>query len=177
MNKKKIIIAVLVIAVAVIVYLYIKKKNSSASTTASSPSVPVVGTSNDPGSSLPALVSVPAPVSQQDLPSITPVVIPSVGATFAPATSSAQINGSGTSSDPLSGKPSGYQNWVNSLGPVNKQKMLSATLTMPDSDINLINKIVTNNMWGDPSVQDAWNDFCRRYSIPIGYSFSNFNAH
>lgn len=169
MNKKKLIIIVILIAAVIGYFIWKNNQTVPAPTISSNDALPS-GTSNDPGSSL------PSPVSQQSAGVITPVAIPSVAATFAPGTADAQVQGSGSSSDPLGGMPSGFQTWANSLGPKNRSRLLTLIPQMTPDEINLINYIVVNNKWGDPSVVDAWNEFNSKYALPVGGNYSNFKA-
>lgn len=170
MDKKKLIIIVILIAAVVGFFIWKNNQVVGGQTIPISPSSTPPGTSNDPGSSL------PSPVSQQGAPAVTPVAIPSVAATFAPGTTDAQVQGSGTTSDPLGGMPSGFQTWVNSLGPVNKNRVLTLIPSFTSDEINMINTLVTQNKWGDPILTPLWNNFNKKYALPIGKNFSNFQT-
>lgn len=175
MDKKKAIIIVLAIA-AVIGYFIWKNNKPVSGQTIPTGGTPTPGTSNDPGSSLPSPVSTANPVSQQGTGVVTPVVIPSVSATFTPGTTDAQAQGSGTTSDPLGGMPSGFQTWVNSLGPQNKNRVLTLIPQFTNDEINLINTLVTQNKWGDTTLSPLWNTFIKKYSLPVGRTFSSFQT-
>lgn len=173
MDKKKLIIIVIVVAAVIGYFIYKNNKKSTAPVTGSA-GTPV--TSNDPGSSLPSPVSMANPVSQQGTGLITPVVIPSSPATFAAGTTDAQTQGSGSSSDPLGGMPSGFVQWANSLGPQNKSRVLTLIPQFTSDEINLINTLVTQNKWGDVTLAPMWNTFIKKYSLPVLRSFSNFQS-
>lgn len=169
MDKKKLIIIVILIAAVVGYFIWKNNVAIPAATIPANPSSPA-GTSNDPGSSL------PSPVSAQGTGVITPVAIPSVPATFAAGTTDAQSQGSGSSSDPLGGMPSGFVSWFNTLGPQNKNRILTLIPQLTSDEINLINTLVTQNKWGDPVLSPLWNNFNKKYSLPVARTFSNFQS-
>lgn len=169
MDNRKVILIVLIVALAGVIWYYISNQTPANPTLAA----PL------PTSPTPADPSAPAPVSQQDTPVITPGVITGTGATFTAGQSDASLQGGGTSSDPLLGLPSGFVTWVNSLGPINRPLLIAQLPNISQSDMNLVDQIVSQNLWGNASVAGAWNTFTAKLkSIGIpqrGTQFSSFN--
>lgn len=183
MNKKALIIIGVVL---VILYFVFKNKSSAAPapSTGASPSpsaTPPPTTSTDPGSSLPSPVSTAAPVSQQSGDMVqVPVAMSTMPTVFVADTTDAQAQGSAgaiaNQAAASNNLPAGFQTWYNSLGPQNKAHMASLISSMPATDISFIDTVVTQNLWGTQQIEAQWNDFVKRYGLPVAGSFSNFNG-
>lgn len=147
----------------------------------------LVGASN-PAMSQPASVSQPAPQSQaQDMitPAVmttpVPVSLSTVPAVFSAGSTSAETEGNAsaaatpTTSDPFAAYPAGFQTWANSLGPQNRLHLLSVIKTMTPTDINFINNMVAQNLWGSSAMAPQWNAFVKNYGFPVAGGFNNYN--
>lgn len=175
MDKKKILIIVIIIAAAAAYYFLVLKKSATTSAPASGSSSPTPSANNPNTTQTPPLVT---PTGADELGIATPIAISSPVATFMPGTSSAQIGGSGTTSDPTNGMPSGFITWYQSLGPKSKVYVASQIHNMTTDEINLVNTLVTQNRWGDPTLAPAWNAFSAKYGTnPSFNSFSGFKNY
>lgn len=149
--------------------------------------------SSTPSVSQPAAVSQPSDVSQPAAVSQQPA-ISSVGvdtiqvphiltmspSVFSSGTSDAQLQGSNgtvaTAATAAQNLPSGFQTWLNSLGPLNKAHVVGLVSAMTSDEINFVDSLVTQNLWGQQSVQAEWNDFVTKYGLPIGAGFNSFSG-
>lgn len=172
MNKKYIAISVIVLVVGFFVWQSYQAKATAATLPPPAPTPPVPGTSTDPGSSLPAPVS-----TQTTTPGIIPVAIAAPVASFTPGVSNAQsVNLSATVGDPLDGYPPGFKSYMGSLGPMNQAKVMDMQTGPSDPGVQLIDRIVTQNLWGSPSVTIDWNNLVAAWGLPAGGSFSSFKG-
>lgn len=180
MNKKYIAIAIIVLVVGFFIWQSYAAKKSAAALPPPAPTPtpnPTPGTSTSPGSSLPAPVSVVDPVSKQDGDMITPVLITAPVATFAPGVSSATAtNLAATVGGPLDGYPAGFIAYFNSLGPLNQQKVMEMQTGPTDAGVQLIDRIVSQNLWGSPSVTIDWNNLVAAWGLPVNGQFSSFGG-
>lgn len=163
-------ILIIVIIGAVIVYFIFFNKKNAATPTATAV------TPTDP--SQPAAVSQPAPISQQPPGTIqgNPVVMGSTPTVFAPTVTDAEVQGNSANQVSAPNMPAGFQSWYNSLGPQNKARVAAAYSTMTADEINMINNMVINNLWGSASMAPAWNAFVLKYGLPVRGLFSNFSG-
>ena len=149
---------------------------------------PIPPASNLPPMSQPAPVSQPAAVSvaapqslASDVITPLPVAISGNPAVFSATTSDAETQGTTaqaatpTTTNPLASYPSGFQAWAASLGPNNYAQLLSVLPSMSTTDVNFINNMVLNNLWGQASVAGQWNTFVKTYGFPVGTGFNSFN--
>lgn len=192
-HKKTVIIVVVIIA-AIILYFILKNNKLTApqsQTQAPGGANPQTGggmpsgTSLSPGSSLPAPQSLPAVVSQQTGTVVGSgaggmVAIPATPAVFAPTVTDAQVQGSaGSAAGAYSSSnnlPSGFQTWYNSLGPVNQAYMSGIIPTMDPADINFIDTVVKQNLWGTSQIEAQWNAFVAKYGLPKNGTFNAFSG-
>jgi hypothetical protein len=201
--KKQTIIIIAIVAAIIIYYFYSQNNATVVAAPSNTPPAPTPtpgqpGTTT-PGSpvaglngqgltsvsqpapvSQPAAVSQPAPVSQTtDQITPTPVVLNSTPSTFAATATDAETQGNSAipvATDPLAGYPTQFAVWVRSLQPKNQAYLISILPTMSATDINFINTVMTQQLWGSKTIEAQWNAFVAKYGLPVGGSFNNFSG-
>lgn len=174
------------IVLVVLAYFYMKNQTPAAAPPASPPA-PSPNPATPPGTPLmsqpaavsqPSAVSQPAPVSMAtDMVTPSPVAMSSGPTGFIAGVTSAENEGNAATLapiDPFSTYPSGFQTWANSLGPQNRSHLLIMLPSMTPTDVNFINNMVNQNLWGQASVAAQWNLFCKTYGFPVSGKFNNF---
>lgn len=171
-NEKKVVIGVALVAALVLFYFWYSTPAATATTVAT---LPVSPSSPNPVS-LPDPVSVASSVSEQTGEDITPpVALTGTTSSFVAGVTSPETQNAGTPL-PVSNLPAGFMTWYNSLGPVNQAWIASQVATMPQADIDFINTMVTQNLWGQSAQASQWNAFCSAYGLPHAGSFSSFSG-
>lgn len=172
-NEKKVIIIVALVAAILLFYFWYEGSSTATATTLAAPA----DNPSSPASvSLPDPVSIAASISDQTGEDITPPVATSGNAaSFTAGVTSPETQNSGTPI-PSTSLPAGFQTWYNSLGPLNQAHMAAEIPTMPTADIDFIDTMVTQNLWGQASQATAWNAFVAKYGLPVSGKFSSFTG-